>query len=497
MLPGRRYAPEDFLALAWRRKWLIVLPLIAASLAAAVVARALPNRYRSEALIQSVPQRVPETYVRSTVTSRIEDRLQSLRQQILNRTRLEALIAEFDLYPEERRTKPLEQIIEQLTLDIQIEIVKGDAFKISYTSRRADTAMQVANRLAAMIIDENVRDRESMAEGAKQFFEAQLEDARRRLVEQEKQLETYRRAHAGELPSQLESNLQKIQSTELQLQALTDSINRDRDRRLILERSLADLRSAERQAGAAPAGGARPPSAATQLEQARASLRTLLTQLTPEHPDVLREQQLVRALERKAAEGADGVAPLPPVGVAPADGGPHARRQDAEAELAMLDKHLASKQDEERRLRKVILEYQARADAAPARESDLIALTRDYDTLKNMYTTLLSKREDSKLAASLERRQIGEQFTMLDRARAPERPASPNRLQITALGSVAGLMLGIVMVVLLELLNSTFRTDAEVVAALGLPVLAMIPVLRAPRRFRRRRVRRAAGGVTG
>ena len=100
--------------------------------------------------------------------------------------------------------------------------------------------MRVTERLASLFIEENLRDREVLAEGTNQFLEAQLEDARRRLIENEKRLEDYRSQHSGELPTQLEANIQGQHNIEMQLQALLESVNRDRDRRLALERLLAD-----------------------------------------------------------------------------------------------------------------------------------------------------------------------------------------------------------------------------------------------------------------
>src|SRR5713226_1085084 len=195
MIPGRQYRPEDFLYMAWDRKWLIVIPFVLGSIGAVVFGRMLPNQFRSESLIQIIPQRVPESYVKSTVTSRIEDRLQALRQQVLNRTRLERIIEDFKLFSEQRKARLMEDLVEQARDRVSIEIVKGDAFKVSYTSDDPKTAMQVTERLASLIIEENLRDRESLAEGADQFFETQLDDARQRLVEHEKKLEEYRRQH--------------------------------------------------------------------------------------------------------------------------------------------------------------------------------------------------------------------------------------------------------------------------------------------------------------
>src|SRR5207245_4937440 len=187
--------------------------------------------YRSETLILVVPQRVPVAYVKSTVTARIEDRLQSISQQILSRTRLERIIQDFNLYERERRTGIMEDLVERMRKDIEVQIVKGDAFRVAFTADSRRTAMKVTERLASLFIDESLRDREVLAEGTNQFLEAQLEDARRQLIDNEKKLEDYRRLHAGELPKQQESNLQGLHNIEMQLQALVDSLHRDRDAR--------------------------------------------------------------------------------------------------------------------------------------------------------------------------------------------------------------------------------------------------------------------------
>ncbi len=126
------------------------------------------------------------------------------------------------------------------------------------------------------------------------------------------------------------------------------------------------------------------------------------------------------------------------------------RTNELREELEQLDRQIAQKQEEEKRLRTVATGYQQRVDAAPTRESEMTELTRDYATLQTMYTTLLTKKEDSKIAANLERRQIGEQFKLLDPARLPERPFSPDRQLLNMMGIAAGLGVGLVLVAFLE-----------------------------------------------
>ena len=111
---------------------------------------------------------------------------------------------------------------------------------------------------------------------------------------------------------------------------------------------------------------------------------------------------------------------------------------------------ISAKQAEEQRLRGVVSSYQARVEAAPSRETDMTELMRDYSTLQSMYTTLLQKKEESKVAANLERRQIGEQFKLLDAAQLPQKPISPDRLRLNLMGLAFGLAFGLGLVALLE-----------------------------------------------
>jgi polysaccharide chain length determinant protein (PEP-CTERM system associated) len=493
MLPGKVYKPEDVLQILRRRIWLLLVPFSIVSAATATYSRYLPDIFRSETLILVVPQRVPESYVRSTVTTRIEDRLQSISQQILSRTRLERIIQDFNLYVEQRRTGIMEDIVEQMRRDIVIQVVKGDAFRVSYTGQDPRTVMKVTDRLASLFIEENLRDREVLAEGTNQFLEAQLEDSRRRLIETEKKLESYRKQFSGQLPSQLESNLQVVANTQMQIRAVVESMNRDRDRHLMLERQLAELENPNLEtAPAAPVvvpansdgtGGGSP---AQQLEAAKVALTQLQLRLKSDHPDVLRVKRIVANLQAKAdAEAAD--APVSPenVRLSPVELLRRKRIADVRAEFEQLNKQIASEQAEEKRLRQIAAGYQQRVELAPTRESEMIELTRDYETLQKQYTSLLSKKEESQISANLERRQIGEQFKLLDPARLPERPTSPNRQQINTFGLVAGLAIGIALIVLVELRDTSFKTDEDLLSVLGLPVLAVVPLMQSNTERRR------------
>jgi len=493
MLPGKNLSAADLVHVVRRRMWLLLLPFALISATTAVVARLLPDKYKSDTLILVVPQQVPESYVRSTVTTRIEDRLQSIAQQILSRTRLERIIQDFNLYEKERRTGIMEDVVEGMRKDINIQVVKGDAFRVTYSGTEPRTVMRVTERLASLFIEENLHDREVLADGTNQFLEAQLEDARRRLIEQERKLEVYRKLHSGELPSQLEANMQAIQNAQLQIQSHVESLNRDRDRELLLQREIGDL---EQQAPTSDEttiqltsvdGELAGVTPSQQLAAAKIALAALERRYKPEHPDVQRMKRVIADLEEKVAANP----PDPESQLSAAEVTRRSRLKDLRAELDQVNRQIALKETEEKRLRSVVADYQKRVEIVPTRESELTELTRDYTTLQTMYSSLLSKKEESRIAANLERRQIGEQFKLLDPARLAEKPYSPNRLAISLLGMAGGFAFGLLMIALLEYRDTSFNTDAEVTSVLSLPVLATVPFMQShdeQRKAHRRRI---------
>jgi polysaccharide chain length determinant protein (PEP-CTERM system associated) len=487
--------------------------------------RSQPSLYRSDAVVQVVPQRIPDTYVQSTVTARVEDRLSSIAQQVLSRTQLERVILEFDLYPEHRLARPMEEVFELMAARVRVTPMERsprtprdpavDAFRISFDYDDPRVTREVVAKLAGFFIAQNVKERGSQADQTSAFLEAQLADARSRLEAQEKRLKVFRELNSGSLPTQTQTNMQAIQNTQMALQAMVESLARDRDRKLMLERLFGDA-SADPPAAAAPApsspaasAGGNPsglPADASplqRLEAARTALAQMESRLSRKHPDVIRARRQVEELERQVAadERTERLSPLE-VTDGPASAEEIRRRdrlREMRAEIESLDRQIAFKEGEERRLRGEIATYQARLEAVPGIESEWIALTRDYDTLQETYRELLSKSENSKMAASLEQRQIGEQFRILDPPRVPEKPFSPNRPRINLLGTLAGLGLGLLLVGLREYSDSTMRSETDLRRAIQLPVLVLLPFVTTgtDRRRQRRRHKIVLASLVG
>jgi len=488
----RNYSPFEIARIAIGRRWWILVPFAIGLAAAPMLARFAPERFRSEALLLVIPQQVPNDFVTPTVTQSIEERLPAITDQILSRSRLEQIIREMELYKDDQSRQVMEDIVQRMRTDITTSATGRDvnSFRVTYVSDSADKARQVTARLASLYIEQNLKDRENQADSTSQFLTTQLDEAKRRLVEQEKKLEEYRKSHAGQLPSQLQGNLQSIQTASLQLQSINESTNRAQERRLLIERQIADTQAVPLPTPPPPPEENALPSTERQLEVSRARLEFILQRYTPDHPEVVSLQRTIAELSAKLeAEGPSNAKDEKPP-ITAAESAQQKKLLDLQAELSVIDFQLKANRSEAARMQRLIASYQSKVDIVPTRESELVELTRDYGTMQAAYTNLLVKREESLLAANLERRQIGEQFKLLDTASLPERPYNElQRYAVMASGAGIGLIIGLLAVALLELRDRSFRSEQEVAATLSVPVLALIPAMQSNGERRLARVR--------
>jgi polysaccharide chain length determinant protein (PEP-CTERM system associated) len=526
MLPGKTFSPTDLLQMAKRRAWLIAIPPVLTLFGALIYSSTVPELYQSQMLISIIPQRLPDSYVRSTVTLRTEERIDAIAVDVTSRNALEQLMTEFNLYPEERAELPIDDVIGimQANLEVGLEAVRRGprgpepphAFHVKYTYRNAQTAAAVTDRIGSLFIEQNAKDRGALARATSDFLEEQLTDARKRLEEQERRLEAFRQRYGNELPTQMQMNLQAMQSTQLQVQANVEAIARDRDRKQMLERLYRETLNEPAPviaAPVAPSTGSQPAvpvtgSAQQQLDAARASLATLELRYTADHPDIVRTRRLIAELEPKAAAEVAAAAKAaaaasteaPGTTVLPSDPARRESLRQMLAEIESLDRQTAFKESEERRLRALILEYQRRVEAVPGVESEWVKLSRDYDTLQAAYKELLNKAGNAKVAVDLEDEQIGEQFRVAEPATVPVHPLPSNRPLINLGGLLLGLVLGAGLAAFVELRDSSFRSDTDILEVLELPVLASVPQVLSDserRRERRRRLLLSALAATG
>ncbi len=460
-----------------RRRWLAILVFAACFLGAVTAAKALPSIYRSTATVLVERQQVPETFVRSSVTGEVEIRLQTVSQEILSRGRLSDLILRLDLYPDLRRRHSLEAAIEQMRRDIQLELKGAEqtggravtiAFALSYLGRDPQLVARVTNTLASFYVEENLKVRERQATGTAEFLKAQLEETKKRLEQQERRIQEFKIRYMGELPQQIETNHAALERLDAQLQRNGDLQSRAVERRETLAKQLAeaDVPSAD-----APAA---------RLARLKQELLQLQMRFTDKYPDVTRVKNEIAALERQLTQPT-------PNGRADADPPASAEVRRLRQALSNAEAEIRSLRAEETSLRRAIAAYQTRIETAPKREQEFQELSRDYGATKELYYSLSKRYEDAQLAESMEQRQKGELFRILDPAIVPKDPAAPNRVRLMLIGLMLSLTMAVGITVLADRLDTSFHTADDLRAFTKVPVLARIPRIATGADSRRRR----------
>ena len=470
--------PDYIIKTIIQRRWLLIIPLMVALAVGSILAIKLPKVYEAQTLILVEPQRVPANYVQAVVTTEeVADRISTLSQQILSRTNLEKIINEFKLYTgPEFENMFSEDKVEALKKDINIQVTQNrretNAFSITYRGRNPEKVMNITNTLATYFIDENLKARESQAIGTSDFLETELTSMRLKLEQKEKALEAFRTSNMGELPEQLESNLRILDRLQEQLTAQQESLRDARSR-------LASLQS-QASAGLLTGQGAgnAEPRQPDPLDPAalRAELARLQSRYTDKHPDILKLKQQIKELEANSDSGTSTTR-LEPIEVT-----------DVRREISNISADIGRIQSE-------IAAYQRRVEATPKREQELLALQRDYENLQESYSSLLNRKLEADIAVNMERKQKGEQFRVLDRARLPTRPVWPNMQLLFLVTIAAGIGLGGGIIFLLEYMNAGFRSPKEVELTLGLPTIAMIPIIENPKKRILKTVNRIATAI--
>lgn len=476
---------QDYIGIVRRRKWLILTSITCAMAIATVLCVVLPKSYRSTTTVLVESQKIPESYVKSVVEGTIEGRLGAIKQIVMSRSLLSQVAEEFNLFRPNLSPEEREGVLNGMRKMIKIDMAHtghargGDtieAFSISFAHGDPVTAMKVTERFASQFIEQNLKSREQMVKGASDFLEQELQVSKVRLEDQERAISEFKSKYMGELPQQMEANLRSLDRLQVDLNATRENIQNAINRVAILDKQISEATTAARPQVTTESTSGNQGRGGDPLIARLADLERTLTTLSAEYretyPDIVQTRQEIEAVKSQLAAKygvtKDEVKAGSAKFIDPALRDQMRQRDEAKNELEVQRERL-------RRLVEQVKIHEGRVERTPAREQDLMILLRNYDNMQKSYQSLLEKRLNAQVAESLEKRQQGEQFRILDPANLPAVPESPNLPFILLGGMVIGCGLGFGGAFALEMLSPAFRRSEDAETMLGLPVLASIP----------------------
>lgn len=493
-----------------RRFHLVLVPFLFVMAAGLSLAIFLPSLWTAKSTILVDRQKIPESFVKSTITTDVEAQLLGLSQQIMSSGQLMKIIEAHDLYPEIRRTRSADEVVDRMRRNIRIEVQNDDrdkrnprtvGFSVLYTTTTPKVAMTIANELAALYVNEDVRYREKHSVSASEFLDTQLKDVRDRLQNQERRVAEFKERNMGELPEQREANLRTLDRLQQQLQSAQETLRRANERRQLLTQTLAEVDQSNTTVSG-PGGTPNPSpaeAAAARLSVLKQELTQMQSRYNDKYPDVVALKDQIRALEAKLAADPPSASvrdtQAKAAAVAAKKDGKELRAAPQNSYVQNLLQQLdqatieaRTSTDEVKGLREQIALYQRRIENTPRREQESAQITRDYESTRELFRSLLGKRGEAEMAAELEQRQQGEHFRIIDAAGLPDRPAGPNRFRIVLVAFVLALGISGIAVVIAEHTDTSYRSAEEVRMIEMVPVLSTIPKI-VTERDRRRRLR--------
>jgi polysaccharide chain length determinant protein (PEP-CTERM system associated) len=477
---------QKYLDIAKRRKYWIIIPFLVTILGGLGYFLRTPKVYEAETLILVQPQRVPEEYVRPIVETSVEDRLRTISQQVTSRTNLEKIIKEHGLRKEYDKDLSIDRIVSAVRDNIRIDVKGGErgvetsTFSIAFQGKDPQTVMRVTNDLASNFILENLKIREEQALGTSVFLNDELESVRKSLLKKEEELKEYRERYMGGLPEQLQTNLSILERLQGQLEQLNNSLRDAENRKISLQSQIVEGNNAASEATVPPTAEGRE---ARDLQSLRNELASLEARYTSKHPDVVRLKETIANLERKMiGTGEDGEAGGQSRSLTELNGTLRVQLQEIQLDISDI-------KDEIKKTRARISWYDKKVEETPKREQELLSLNRDYENLKELYNSLLDRKLEADIAVSMEKKQKGEQFRVIDPAKVPTVPVKPDMRKIFVMVLALGLGLGGGMGYLMEMMDTSYKSPDEVEKELEVPVLVSIPIRLTERQIKRKRMK--------
>jgi polysaccharide chain length determinant protein (PEP-CTERM system associated) len=458
--------------------WILPLTVVSGTSLALGVTVFLPKKFTSQTLVLVEQPTVSQDLVKPVVTEATNQKLASMQEQILSRARLQPIIDKFGLYPEDRATVHMEDLVAKLRAAVEVTPLAPmqgtqnrqlPGFHVNVTFDNPQTAQRICSEITNMFMEQNAKDINAQGTMTTEFFTQHVDEAKRNLDEQDAKLADFKKKYMGSLPDQEQTNLGLLAGMNSQLDAVTQAVNRAQQDKVMNE----SLLSSQLATWKTVKGGDTPTETLDQqLTALQDQLSVLQSRYTADHPDVIKTKNQIEQLRKRMSEG-------PKSGGTPANaqatGIEPPAIQQLRARVRQSDLSIADLVKRQGQIQNQIAVLQGRIQSTPGVEQQYKELTRNYQSAAEFYNDLLKKHDQAAISSDLNRQQQGEHFNVLDPASFPMTPSFPKKTMFAGAGAGGGLALGLAILYMLAAFDPSMHTERDVEVCMQLPVLAMVP----------------------
>jgi polysaccharide biosynthesis transport protein len=476
-------SPEDVLRVIKNHRWLIIRPILLSVGLAWGVYLWLPKSYRATTLLNFEMQKVQ--FVKGVAEPSgggreaadvIVSRINVMREFLYNQELLTQVAQELHLYGYEKAKATVDEtdaVTGRMRSLVKFDSKEAPFIRVSFADPEPEVAKAVTTKLAELFIQEFSQNREVITTASSEFIQQELDKLKVQLEEKERALAQFKQTHLGQLPEQMVSNINALERLDIQ-----KSAQQELETALNLRLGPVDKAIREYEDPTSSHRAAKDPRLGKikALERSLAGLQSLYKET---YPDVARVRNEIRQLQAMTTE--DYIAQYIEQEPAEVEGETRETRKRVDPYKTELLKQreeilreLELVHHRNARIAADIKKYEARIEGTTIHQQEWVAVQRDYEDLQKSYHALVEKKLSVNIAGNLEKQQQGTQMRIIDQARVPPMPESPNVVMIMLGGLGIGCALGFGSAFGLELLRRGYVSAEEIEIALGLPVLAVI-----------------------
>ncbi len=476
---------KEYLDIAFRRRWWIILPALLGVLFATLLYVRFPKLYKATTRATIRSQTISKALLNPIVEIQSAELVNSLNAELTSEKNVQDLETRLKLVGTPKGPRDLVELAHELDGAIELQAnPRNRYFDLTVTWEDPRIAANIANELADIYIKRTESTRQGLASETLVKLTEIREDAEKRLGEIQRQIDLFQGEHKFEVDAYRDTNLQRLAAVRTEIDRIDARVRGYQDdiRRLEIEQK----------SGGTLAG----PGGATVVDPRTIELARLKQELAEQaalgrteiHPEVKTRRDRLAILEQQLAAN-----PEPPSDGAPAN---DSARAQIRRELDRLQREIAADEASRQRLVAESGMIQSQLERTPDRESALQSMLQIRDRIEQEYRDAQQKERDAREGEMVETFKQGERFEVLNPARPPKDPFWPDLRFFLLMGLAVGGGLGIALVLLLEVFDQSFKSEEQLAAAIDLPILAVIPDLtRVETKSRRRGTRQAKGAA--
>ena len=493
-VPRRAYDFEDYIDILRRNFRWIIAPAFAGLVVSVVVAYSLPDVYISSASIRVTPQQISPDLVRTVTSQDVAERINGMAQVIRSRTTLTSLINSYGLYKKQLKSEPLQDVIDAMQRDVIIQPIGGTeagarylptmwvGFRYSDKYIAQKVCAEIVSRLMQLSSEQGVQSQQE----AHQFLSDEGAQAKRDLDALEQKLSDFRAKNAGRLPEEEQNNMEAMNALNGRLDSLTQQLNRNTEQKMMIDQELriakdrlSGLRTTAQQSLARNAKVSQLDGEITDLQN---RIQDMEQRYTDDYPDLQTAKDRLVYLKKQRDEAAKQKPQI--VETTPSDNGAVMNeRIDVQNQIDRLNTQLKANAMDAALIQRDIAATNAQLRnyqgllGSTASEKEYDDLLRDRDLARQRYLGFQMKTETSSVSIDMERQKQGETLELLDSASLPATPVAPKRRTMIPVGAVVGLVLGIVLVAIREVKDTSLKNLKDARLYTQLSILGSIPLL--------------------